>query len=134
MSRWKMPLECIWSIAFSNWNMNCLILSCFSGIFRPAQISPEISKEPLMCSYKLQSISSKTRASLPVGWSLRYLTLNISLLEDFQEFHDVLVRRQLLERLDFSQLVHLIDRSELALHALDCHVLTRLQGLSLDHL
>ena len=54
------------------------------------------------------------------------------LLENFEELDNVLVRGQLLERLDLTELVDLLDGRELALHAFDGDILASLHGLRLD--
>lgn len=59
MSRWKIPLRCIWSIAFKSWYILFFTINGSRYFLRP-----------FIFSYMLHSINSKTNANLPVGSSL----------------------------------------------------------------
>lgn len=48
-------------------------------------------------------------------------------VERLDHLDDVLVGREDVERLDLLQFLHLLQRVELLLHALDCHVFARLE-------
>lgn len=75
------------------------------------------------------SISSKTRASLPVGSSLQFI-INSKILEDFVESDDMGVWGETFKGLDLSQIVHLrvrnedylVDVIEVSFHAFNCNI------------
>ena len=105
---------------------------------------------PLIASYMFMSMSSKTRASRPVGSSLhtevkvsienvcvtnkRGNTGRWHLLENFVELDDLGVGTEAAECLDLPEVVDLLDVVEVVLHALDGHVLARLYALGLQDL
>ena len=55
-------------------------------------------------------------------------------IEHFLELDDVLMRRESTQRLDFAQVVDLVDALKVVLHALDGMVLAVLDILGLEHL
>lgn len=71
------------------------------------------------------SISSKTRASLPV---IRYIGTAGFVIECFYHFYYVFVGRKDVEGLNLLQFFHFLQSVELFLHALNGHILARLQG------
>jgi len=77
------------------------------------------------------SISSNTRASRPVGSSLREVRQKKYLLKDFVQLDDLGVRAETPECLDFSKVVYLLNCVEVVLHAFDGNVFASLDGLGL---
>ena len=55
-------------------------------------------------------------------------------IEHFQEFDDVAVRRESPQRLDFAEVVHLVERIEMVFHAFYGDVFPVFDALRLEHL
>ena len=64
---------------------------------------------------------------------LAFLNKCFNLLEDFVKLNDLRVRTEPTQRLDFSQIINLLDCVEMVLHALDGDILASLYTLSLEH-
>lgn len=55
------------------------------------------------------------------------------IIKDFKKVDDVRMRRQPLQSLDLPQLLHLLQRVEMVLHAFYRHILTRLYRLGFEN-
>jgi len=81
-------------------------------------------------------MSSKTRASRPVGSSLKSKVSQdgSNLLKDFVEFDDLGVGTESPQGLDLPEVVDLLNGVEVVLHALDGHILASFDALRLEDL